>query len=151
MGPNNQGYAYPSPQIPYATPYAFSQQNSQRPSFSAFAQQQNQQNNMINPDLIPCKFVDNPEKIMPADVPSTGDPAFFVTRDFQTIFGKAVNSSGLIDTLVYKIAHKESPDELQKVRDAKIDESMAAFGSKIESLEKTVSNLVALFETEEKK
>lgn len=112
MGPGNpqNGYGF-DPRMGYP-----SQQPTNGMSFQNFANQNTQQPRP-NEKFLVCKFIDDPTRIMPIDVPSNGDPAFFVARDFSCIYARAVNSQGTIDNVVYAPVRQESPEDIQKAKD----------------------------------
>lgn len=137
MGPNN-GYGY-MPGNQQFSQYP-SQPQQPQPSFQNFANQQYTQNRQSQNMLI-CKFVEDPSKIMPIDVPSTGEPAFFVDKNFQYIIAKAVNNRGTIDDVIYEPVKRQSPEQVQE---AKFQELKDTMNKRFESLE----NMLTAFLTQ---
>lgn len=138
MGQNG-GYGYTPTNQMYQTQYP-SQPQQPQPSFQSFANQQYNQSRQVQNMLI-CKFVDDPSKIMPIDVPSTGEPAFFVDKNFQYIIAKAVNNRGTIDDVIYEPVKRQSPEQLQEERFKELQDAMT---KRFENLE----NMLAAFLTQ---
>lgn len=98
-----------------------SQQLSPQPdrrmmSFQNFANQQGPQPQKQEVYLT-CKIIDNPDHIMPIDIPTNGDPACFIMQDFSAIYLRAVNSRGTIDNVSYQPVKQQTPEDIQKAQD----------------------------------
>lgn len=138
MGPGQQNYGG------YPQQFNYQQTQPSRQTFQNFAN-----NNNMRPtqglsqqyQLLQCRFVDNPEDIMPVDVPSNGEPAFFVDRNFSRIYAKAVNSRGTIDEVVYEPVKRQSPEEIKQAKDQEFQNMVI---KRFENLE----NMLAAFLTQ---
>lgn len=140
MGPNQMsGYGQqPSRGGGYGYP---NQQPRRDMSFQNFANQQNQQMQSVPEKFLICKFIDNPDSIMPIDVPANGDPAFFVMRDFSCIYARAMNSRGTIDDVPYAPVKKESPEDIQKAKDQEFRDHVFSRFANIEGMLSSLLNM----------
>lgn len=103
QGMNYMGASYPTyyPQtyMGYGNAYANTQQN------------QPQQMQTQTPSVF-GRMIAKPEDIAPADVPTTGVPAYFPVQDGSAIYMKHWNANGGIDTVRYiPEAVEEKPKE----------------------------------------
>lgn len=128
MGPQNGQYGYYGP---------MQQSRPNTPSFQNFVN--GQQPISQRPQLV-CRFVESPDEIMPVDVPSNGDPAFFVKRDFTAIYAKAFNNRGTIDDVVYAPVKQEKPEDIQRAKDEEFKQMVM---SKFNVLENLITSLLA--------
>lgn len=106
MGPNN-GVMYD----PYTGQYVYPNQQP-RQSFQSFANNQQKSQNGI--PRLNCRFIDDPTKIMPSEVPTNGQPACFIMEDYSSVYLKAINSNGTIDTVQYAPVRQEKPEDIQR-------------------------------------
>lgn len=124
---------------PAQTQGYYNQQPRPDMSFQNFANQQGQQR---PPDkFLICKMIDDPDKIMPADVPSNGEPAFFVMRDFSRVYGRAVNSRGTIDDVPYEPVKQQTPEDIQQTKDQEFRDSVSA---QLANIQNILTNLMAM-------
>lgn len=65
------------------------------------ATQMNPQQPMMMEQGIPGRLVDSEEEIKPNEVPMDGRASLFPKRDFSSIYAKAWNSNGTIQTIEY--------------------------------------------------
>lgn len=131
MGQNGQQVVYD----PYTGRYVY-QQVPPRGSFQQFANGNQPQQ---HPSLS-CRFVDDPNKIMPSEVPTNGDPACFIMNDYSVVYLKAINSSGTIDTVPYTPMRQEKPEDVQK---RQFDEFQQSVFAKFAQLETMISQIAA--------
>lgn len=151
MGPENQYMPYPGMGGNQMTGYPQQQQQGmmrgrggygydgqqtdrRTMSFQNFANQQNQQPIREESHYLFCKFVDNPDSIMPIDVPTNGDPACFIKSDFSEVYLRAVNSRGTIDNVSYQPVRQQSPEDAQKAKDQRFRDQVFERLSTIENL-----------------
>lgn len=130
MGQNGQQVVYD----PYTGRYVY-QPVQARGSFQDFASGRQTQSNM--PRLY-CRFVDDPDKVMPAEVPTTGDPSCFIKEDYTMVYLKAVGSDGKIITVPYAPVKQETPEDASNKR---MEQFQDAVFSKLTQLE-TMINLL---------
>lgn len=144
MGPENQympGYGPGGNQMPpgygqrpqMSRGYGYDQQSRRDMSFQNFAAQTNQQQ-QPQEILLRCKVIDDPNMIMPIDIPTNGDPACFVMRDFSAIYLRAVNSKGTIDDVAYAPVKRENPEDVQRAKDQEFRDSIFNRFSVIENM-----------------
>lgn len=138
MGPNNS-FGYQNPGM-MPNQYQGSLPQSRGQSFQSFA---NGQSGQKQEPYLPCKFVDDPSRIMPIEVPQNGDPAFFIARDFSRIYVKAWNAQGTIDNVVYAPIQQVKPEDEQRAKDNKFQSSVLQRLGKLEgSLQTLLDSLM---------
>lgn len=153
MGPENQympGYGQGRNQMPgmgggpmgnnpgYFGGFNSNQQPSTQPdrrmmSFQNFVNQQTPQPQKQEVYLT-CKLIDNPDHIMPIDIPTNGDPACFIMQDFSAIYLRAVNSRGTIDSASYQPVKQQTPEDIQRAQDQEFRDAVFNRLSVIENL-----------------
>lgn len=89
QGMNYQGQPYPTY---YPQTYM---------GYSNVQQNQPQQMQQVQVPAMFGRMITKPEDITPADVPTTGIPAYFPVQDGSAIYMKQWNSNGKIDTTRY--------------------------------------------------
>lgn len=108
-------------------------------SFQNFANQNTQLQQRTQEKYLVCKFIDDPDSIMPIDVPSNGDPAFFVMRDYSGIYARAVNSRGTIDNVLYSPVQQVNPEDAERARDQEFRDLVF---NKFANIESMLSSLI---------
>lgn len=129
MGQNNGVYY-----DPYTGQYRYPTQPT-RPSFQSFA---NGQQTQSAGSRLYCRFIDDPDKVMPAEVPTTGDPSCFIKDDYTMVYLKAVGSDGKIITVPYAPVKQEKPEDVAEQR---LQQFQNAVFAKLTQLETTINLL----------
>lgn len=83
----------------------------------------------IKQGIFPGRIINNPDEVMPNEVPSNGNPAIFPSTDWSCIWVKAYGADGLIHPLCYRLDQPDTskqPSEFDQVmqRLNKIEETM---------------------------
>lgn len=104
---------------------SINQQMNTAPQTPAFAQ-------MAAVPMLSGKTVNNPQEILPQDVPMNGFTSYFPKADGSEIYAKCWNSNGTIDTKIYIL----KPLEEQVSQESDI---MSQILSRLENIERKVS------------
>lgn len=118
---NANGYNYPQ------YPYGMNQQMMQMPT--------NQ--NIPRNNGISGRVISNPNEITPNEIPMDGSVSLFPTSDYSTIYAKAWNTNGLIETKKF-VAVSEN-ESLSPVPSDGTKEALDAINSRLDKIEKAVS------------
>lgn len=119
---NTPGYNYPQ------YPYGMNQQmNPQMPS------------NVNTPraNTISGRVVSSPNEITPNEIPMDGSVSLFPTSDYSTIYAKAWNTNGQIETVKFIVA---KPEEVTAEKsDDGTKAALDAINARLDKIEKAVS------------
>lgn len=118
---NTNGYNYPQ------YPYGMNQQMMQMP-----ANQSAPRNNIIS-----GRVISNPNEITPNEIPMDGSVSLFPTSDYSTIYAKAWNTNGLIETKKFIAVSENEPSTATSSDGTK--EALDAINARLDKIEKAVS------------
>lgn len=83
------------------------------------------------------KMINSPDEIVANDVPMDGSIALFMMRDLSTIYAKAWNSNGTIDTVRY--VPEKVPQSTSQSQDIDMDQFQQEVFRRFDKLEKAVT------------
>lgn len=108
FAPNYGMFPAPTQPFNWNQPVLNSQQNVQQPVT---------QNSNMNATGSNWRFVNNPDEVLPAEVPMNGAFGVFVANDLSHIYLKYWNKQGGIDTAVYSFEKPEPEISVKEVRE----------------------------------
>lgn len=119
---NTPGYNYPQ------YPYGMNQQtNPQMPSNV----------NAPRVNTISGRVVSSPNEITPNEIPMDGTVSLFPTSDYSTIYAKAWNTNGQIETVKFVVS---KPEEVTTEKsDGGTKAALDAINARLDKIEKAVS------------
>lgn len=119
---NTTGYNYPQ------YPYGMNQQ-----VMNTMPTQQN----TPRVNAIPGRVISNPNEIAPNEIPMDGSVSLFPTSDYSTIYAKAWNTNGQIETKKFVAVDSTEPASNQAATDTTA--ALTAINARLDKIEKAVT------------